>query len=386
MSLTLGLTGMDPATEAALKSAFEDANARLDARWRLTPEADADHVVVDMDSMYGPMSWLRLHAAGKHVIGLTSAARTQTDFRLGRPFDSEQVARLLVDLAQQEGVDLGTAPAAATAATPPAAPAAAAIPEPAAPPAPGATAPPPAEPAAAAASATPPRAGDVPVPEEVVAAALDVGVVAADADPVAPAAPAPAPAVAPPRDPVLADWLVPGALSGRVRYRRATGPTLFIDPGNQTWHGPSPLKPVAPYFEGTVQATDFEPLDDATWARESAAAGAAQPLTRLRWLGGLVSGRGALLPGNEPDGRYMLNKWPQTEREYPKHFRIATAMMKGPARLPEIAAASGMPESDVADFINANLATGYAEFVPEPPEVPAEPPRPGGLLGRLRNR
>src|SRR3546814_8331743 len=44
--------------------------------------------MVDMDSMYGPMSWLRLHAAGKQVIGLTTAQRTQTDFRLGRPFDS----------------------------------------------------------------------------------------------------------------------------------------------------------------------------------------------------------------------------------------------------------------------------------------------------------
>src|SRR5688500_9663213 len=106
MALTLGLTGMDPATETALKSAFAEANARLDKRWRLVPEAEADHIVVDMDSMYGPMSWLRLHAAGKHVIGLTSAPRTQTDFRLGRPFDNYQVARLLQDIAQHDGVDL----------------------------------------------------------------------------------------------------------------------------------------------------------------------------------------------------------------------------------------------------------------------------------------
>src|SRR5204863_8595084 len=48
-----------------------------------------------MDSMYGPMSWLRLHAAGKQVIGLTSAARTQTDFRLERPIDAAGVSALL---------------------------------------------------------------------------------------------------------------------------------------------------------------------------------------------------------------------------------------------------------------------------------------------------
>ena len=48
-----------------------------------------------MDSMYGPMSWLRLHAAGKQVIGLTSAARTQTDFRLERPISAAAVSLLL---------------------------------------------------------------------------------------------------------------------------------------------------------------------------------------------------------------------------------------------------------------------------------------------------
>ena len=74
MSPTLGMTGMDPATESALRSAFEQANARLQGRWRLVPEADADYVAVDMDSMYGPMSWLRLHAAGKQVIGVEGVA------------------------------------------------------------------------------------------------------------------------------------------------------------------------------------------------------------------------------------------------------------------------------------------------------------------------
>jgi hypothetical protein len=78
MPLTLGLTGMDPATEAELTAAFAEANARLGEPWQLVAEGVADHVVVDMDSMYGPMSWLRLHAAGKHVIGLTAASTRST--------------------------------------------------------------------------------------------------------------------------------------------------------------------------------------------------------------------------------------------------------------------------------------------------------------------
>ena len=78
MPLTLGLTGMDPATETALKAAFEQANAAVGNRFTLTAEHAARYVIVDMDSMYGPMSWLRLHGADKIVIGLTSAPRTQT--------------------------------------------------------------------------------------------------------------------------------------------------------------------------------------------------------------------------------------------------------------------------------------------------------------------
>ena len=88
----------------------------------------------------------------------------------------------------------------------------------------------------------------------------------------------------------------------------------------------------------------------------------------------LAEGRGQLI-GLPADARVQLLKWPQVEREFPRHFRIATAMMKGPQTIAEIAAGSGSPAEDVADFINANLATGFAE--------PA-PGGGGGLLGRLR--
>jgi len=46
-----------------------------------------------------------------------------------------------------------------------------------------------------------------------------------------------------------------------------------------------------------------------------------------------------------------------------------------------------VPVADVADFVNANLATGFAEPWVEPPPPAEEPAKPrGGLLGRLRNR
>lgn len=383
MPLTLGLTGMDPATETALKATFLEANARLGEQWTLVSDAEAGHVVVDMDSMYGPMSWLRLHAAGKQVIGLTSAPRTQTDYRLGRPFDPAQMAELLAEIAGAQGVDLKAAAAGAPA---------------------GASAPPPVDPAPVEAPAMPeaPAASEPPAPPVAAEPAPAPAAVAPEAPEGATpagAAPAEAPAPAAPAAPAvaasgpvdgegtLAAWLAPGALGGRVRYRSGAGPTLYIDAGADTWHGPTPLKPTAACFGHPIRQAEFEPLDDDAWAREAPAAGEAQPLSRLRWLGGLLAGNGALLPGVDPEGRFQLLKWPQTEREYPRHFRIATQMMKGPATVAEIASASGVPEADVADFINANLATGFAAAVVDAPEPPAEAAKPRvGLLGRLRSR
>ncbi len=372
MPLTLGMTGMDPATEAALKTAFEEANARLANRWQLLPEADAEHVVVDMDSMYGPMSWLRLHAAGKRVIGLTSATRTQTDFRLARPFDADSVAVLLQAVAGGDGA------------------VAEPVPRPEPEPAPAAIVSDVAKPSGMAPAPVPqdqlPEEHPQAIDEEAEAPGPVPGQPAsAGAGTLAP--PTIAPSLSPPpHERTLVDWLVVGALPGRARYRRNAGPILLIDPITRQYHGPAPLKPLAGYFEGVVTEQDFEPADPATWTREATALGPAQPLARLQWFGGLLAGKGSLLPGNDPHGRYKLSKWPQTEREFPKHFRIATAMMKGPATLDEVAAASGVPLPEVIDFVNASLVTGYAEFVPEQPPEPTEPPKSGGLFGRLRGK
>ena len=360
MAQTLGMTGMDPATESALKEAFERANAQLGGAWRLVPDQEADYVVVDMDSMYGPMSWLRLHAAGKQVIGLTSAARSQTDFHLAQPFDAASVASLLRDIGG--GSTAAQAEPAASAAQP--------------------------SPAVPSGMSSSPMPQDQ-LPEELPpvrdeeeqaplgpkpTASVEVGTLAPTT-----IEPAPMPA-APVRERSLFDWLAPGALSGRVRYR-----DLLIDADRRVYHGPAALKPLAGHFDGVVEGNDFAPVDDATWARDSAALGAAQPLNRLQWYGGLVAGRGALLPGHDADGRFRLGKWPQTEREFPKHFRIATQMMKGPATLDEIATGSGVSREEVVDFVNASIAGGYAEQVREQAPEPAEPAK-GGLFGRLRGK
>ena len=365
MALTLGITGMDGKTEAELRAAFDIANA--EGRWALGGD-DADVVVVDMDSLYGPMSWLRLHAAGKRVIGLTAMERTQTDFRLARPIEPTALAGLLDGLSA--GMPAPEPPVAAEASDP--APVAAAFAY-----APAST------PHTPESSVEPPgdeRDADAAEPDTTPELDLEpesqpIGHDLADASNV------------PDHDRPLSDWIGPRGLSQRVRLQRGDGPVLLLDVPAGVWHGQAALKPLAGYFDGSLSIDDFDAPSDAEWESEAASLGAAQPVARLRWFGGLQAGKGAIADGHDPAGRFRLLKWPQTEREYPKHFRIATAMMKAPATVAEIADASGVAREEVADFVNANLATGYAEPATDPAaDTTAPAPRGGGLLDRIRGR
>ncbi|MEO5628874.1 MAG: hypothetical protein ABIQ62_03775 [Thermomonas sp.] len=358
MPLTLGTTGMDSKTEAGVRAAFSAANEATGRHWALVEGDAADFVVVDMDSLYGPMSWLRLHAAGRKVIGLTSMERCQTDFRLGRPVDAEDFTALLGQLAgEMPPAPAAAAPAASTPAPAPSDH----LPEPQALPVDEVEAMPAEAPAMAAPLlATPEPEGQAIEPESELE---------------------PNSAATMPRDRPLASWLAENGIEHRVRLKRDDGPALLLDPRNKVYHGPTTLKPLANYFDGTLVLEDFATLDAATWDSETAALGAAQPLARLQWLGGLLAGRDGL------DGQYRLNKWPQTEREYPKHFRIATAMMKAPSTVDEVVAACGVDRTEVADFVNANLATGYAELVLHPTLESEQPVKSnGGLFGRIRGR
>lgn len=359
MALTLGTTGMDRAIEAEVAAAFKIANAETGKRWTFVEGDAADYVIIDMDSLYGPMSWMRLHSAGRKVIALTSTDRQQTDYRLPRPLNATDLAVLLSEIAGDAPAE-PPAPAAAPAPLEPLEPLEAIQATVASQPA--------AEAAAEPAPEPTPAAEPTPEPEPEPALAPP---------PTADAIESVAAAPAPPATRTLQRWLATGALRQRVRLQCGDAPALLIDPAAGHWHGPATLKPLAPCFAGELLESDFATPDAADWDAEAAALGPAQPLQRLQWLGGLLSGAAT-------EGQYLLKKWPQTEREYPKHFRIATVMMKGPAGVAEIAEASGVSAQEVVDFINANLATGYAEPAVEPPPSAPASPRTTGLFGRIR--
>jgi hypothetical protein len=325
---TLCFTGFSKDEAAALANLFEAANARFGNGFRIENEATAQVLVIDMDSMYGHMSWLKAHNSGHPTVGVTVAQRSETDHLLARPVTLEGMVAMLSALSGQ------------AAGAPPPAPA----PRPAPAPVEAAkvTAPAPAMPPIDAARTTGPRPAMPPEPAP---------------DPARTTGPRPA---MPPVQGGLGDYLRPGALSGPVKIQLPGAPLLVLDPGTQTYLGGSSLKAFQVYGESPLQAGDLHPIDAAELAQLAGKLGAPQPWSRLAWLCALVRHRGTVAPGIDPNAQFKLNKWPQTEREFPKHFRIATVMMKGPARLTDIAEQSGVPLAEVTDFVNANLATGYA--------------------------
>ena len=336
---TLCFTGFSREEAAALLPLFEAANARFGRSWQLVPEGQEQFLVIDMDSMYGHMSWLKAHNSGRTTVGVTVAGRSETDHVLARPVTEEGLVELLATLSGQ---------------------------------APGAAAPPPPEPVAAAKVTAPAPAMPAMPPADPVRTTGQRPAMPAEPDPVRSTGPRPAmppldpvrttgqrPAM-PPREPGLADYLKPGALTGPVKVQLPGAPLLVLDPTTKTYLGGTSLKAFQPYGESPLKPDDLQPIDAAELGQLAGKLGAPQPWNRLSWLCALVGHRGMIAPGIDPNSLFKLNKWPQTEREFPKHFRIATVMMKGPARLTEIADQSGVPLAEVTDFVNASLATGYA--------------------------
>ena len=381
---SIGFTGMERGTQDQLRTAFAEIIQRERLPIQLRDSAEADIVVVDMDSLYGPMSWMQLHNAGRKVIGYSASARCQSDYVLARPMQVDALALLLRQLSTEHGQAPATAAESTAVQVEPAHFTPAPIQQDQLPAEdPAITQPPPAvldveTPSGAPTAPTAPVQAETPEDP-----AAEEPLVPAPATVPDTAAPEPAaPGQTGLEDPRLAGWLAPGRLTARRRYRLPDGGMLYLDPHKQTYHGPALLKPLEGAFAVPVSNADLELVEDAEWA---AISDPAQPLSRLIWYGALLEGKGELLPQHDPGGRYRLNRWLQTEREYPKHFRIATAMMKGPATVQEIATAASVSPADAADFINACLATGVAEPVlPEPPAAP-ESARTG-LFGLKRGR
>ena len=152
------------------------------------------------------------------------------------------------------------------------------------------------------------------------------------------------------------------AIGMATTARKLVGPDgaeLIIDPENNAYHFESTsLKPLLAILHQS--AKQWAPVYSEA-LNAARAAHPAQPFERLLWYAGLVATPGILGRKLSRGERYRLTRWPETEREFPKHFRIAKAMLKEAATADEIVAASGMPFEEVVDYMNASHAAGRLE-------------------------
>ncbi len=336
-------------------------------RWVDTTEADV--LFIDVDSLYGQMDWLQARVTGRRVVSIAQRVGGDQEVFLTRPMSAD---RLLAALARYRE-ELGSAPHEEIEIPLPQRPVlvptvrspdvfdatpAGVIPMPAKPPRP------------AASTASTPLFGTV--------ARVGQQLPAVNAA----AGPAPEPSSAIATELSLAEFCTIDALPRPSRIVHAAAPALTIDNEAGVYFGPTGLKALEPYCRAAIPRSAWEPVSSAV-LEGLRAAGGGQPLARLVWLNALFGGDGVLLGGIDAGSRFRVTKWPQMEREFPRHFRIATAMMKGMATVDEIAAQSGTQLGEVAGFINAGLVGGYVEM--ETPASLTEVPGPpqSGLLARL---
>jgi hypothetical protein len=332
MTRRLAPQGVGEEDVALLRDLLGQAAPALASEWKLHSGDAAELLVIDVDSVYGHMDWLRAHGMGRVVAVLTEHAPSpEYDLVLQKPLSVVKLVEVLDRAAQQT----------------------------------------PDGPARTAAESVPAS-------------------MAARATPVAKPAPAPAPVPPPapppaPRERHLADWLADGAMLAAVRLRTTGAPDLVLDPHNKAYYAEGSVRALAPHCVRVLARDDWHEVDPADLSNLQAG-GKGQPYARLLWLAHALGSNGQLANGLPGNGRYKLSRWPQIEREFPKHFRIATVMLKQPATLGEVAEQSGASLADVVDFTNAYHACGYIEIEGQPASgtVQRDTGR-GAILSRLRN-
>jgi len=374
---TIAVTGASEQDAARIAALLERHRHKLSSPWQKGEAADADLLLVDIESMYGQMDWLRARSRGRLVIAYTSAAEpVEPEFSLRKPVVSGDLVALLNRISA--GMS-GDKPHAA-----------------------------PMQPANAASYEPSATAGGAPASAKVVAIAPErepkvafvapereakIAIVAADSETkIATGAQERAvksAAVAQPPAPVKAETCfvdellgVLDASDGPVRLVHEGLPSIIIDPSRQRWYAGVGLKPLSGWSRQPLRRDQLIHLDAAEFAKAIEIL-PAQPYSRLTWFARLARSEGNLDPGLPADARYRLTRWPLVEREFPKHFRIATAMMRGTGTINEIAAQSAAGVADVVDFVNAYNALGYVECEATLPVT--APNDRSGLLQRVRN-
>jgi len=179
----------------------------------------------------------------------------------------------------------------------------------------------------------------------------------------------------------LRDYLKGHLIAGPVQIAWAGAGVLTLDPKNASFHSPDPLAKLEGYCRQPMKRADWRRLTSAELAgiRQSQPA---QPFERLVWLDTLVNAQQKLASHLDPGGSFQLSRWLELERDHPRFARIGDAMRR-PARLHEIAAASGSEMGDVFALVTAYDAIGCLKWSPRPPRH-AEPEDDGKMASLMK--
>lgn len=338
----IALSGLSEADVKQVLAALESPG--LD-KWALSEGGNSDLLLIDVDSVWGHMDWLRAHSEGR----LCAAYTAQDSIRdctllLQKPLDTDNLTALLRQVQTGQVAHAQTPDRTAAAPAPEPAP----VPESEAAPEPAPVAVPAPEPAP---------------PEPIVTARAPEP---ASPPPEAQAAPAASISAGPVSPQTVGALLLSGGISENVLIEGQGDIRLAIVPASNSYHAPPQLKPIEKLLDAPVSCIRPVDIDDP----EVQHAGPQQPLIRLLWFAALCASDGKLAPHLDPDATWQLTRWPQIEREFPRHFRIATAMMKQAGTLQDVAEAAKSPIEDVASFINAYYVAGYV--APEGSDEPVE--------------
>lgn len=296
----LALAGFEAPAAAQIKKMLYDLDAEA-SHWRVSDEDTADLILVDADSTWGHMAWLKLTGAGRHTVACTTAA-SDAPRSLQLPAKTEALARLLRNMRSE--LDAQPHPGRA------------------------------ADPQRTDASA------ETPAPTQTSAASSAAATTADRAPTIADA---------------IAKTMPPTALL--VEHQ---GLRLLIDPQADRWYGESALKPLSGLLARPLAEARTPDAEELAGAQRTGG----QPLARLRWYVAYTRTPGKPPQGAEAESRLHLARWPVIEREFPRHFRIATALMRQPATQASIAEQVGATQDEVADFARACQALGVLEVLP----------------------
>jgi hypothetical protein len=245
--MRLAVVSVEAADLERLQQLLDQVRGQLTRPWLwAASEGDADVLVIDVDSLYGHMDWLRAHGQGRRVICLTGRPGSEHDVTLSRPISAQDLLRALRHFEQPAAAPVQPSE--------PAVPELASFEEP-----PSVPEPAPTEPEAVAPAPVPSPA---PAPASTPFAPARL---TPRATPIVKQRPEPvalgdAMAAGPDRLP-LADFCTPAALPLPAKLERAGMPALIVDTASESYFASNAtLKPLLGYCSGTIARGEWQPV------------------------------------------------------------------------------------------------------------------------------